>query len=191
MNRNPILHGPNPLRWRFGVWVPFAFSTALIGEAASIKLSSDVPVTGAVVSTNEPRGTVADMAIQSAAVPLIGTGVSALATSDIANTHAEMVVSNAGEADAQVTFQVFSYAGVRLRTVDMVLGANTTASRRLRSPAPSYVVVTVPDASSVYGDVVLTQPGRRKVAGLATIPLGSLDLASRAPATRPDYSVGR
>jgi hypothetical protein len=52
-------------------------------------------------------------------------------------------------------------------------------------------VVKVPDGSSVLGDVVLTQPGRREVAGLATIPLSSLDLASRAPATRPDYSVGR
>jgi len=52
-------------------------------------------------------------------------------------------------------------------------------------------VVKVPDGSSVFGNVVLTQPGRREVAGLATIPLGSLDLASRAPATRPDYSVGR
>lgn len=164
---------------------------ALVGEAASIKLSSDVPVTGAVISTSDPRGTVPDIAVQSAAVPLIGTGVSALATSDIANTHSELVVSNAGEADAQVTFEVFSYAGVRLRTADMVLGANTTASRRLTSPAPSYVVVKAPDGSSVFGNVVLTQPGRREVAGLATIPLGSLDLASRAPATRPDYSVGR
>ncbi|HEU4908759.1 MAG TPA: DUF5719 family protein, partial [Propionibacteriaceae bacterium] len=162
---------------------------ALVGEAASIKLTSDVPVTGAVISTSQARGTAADIAIQSAAVPLIGTGVSPLATSNIANTHGELVVSNAGEADAQVTFEVFSYAGVRLRTADMVLGANTTASRRLSSPAPSYVVVKVPDGSSVFGDVVLTQPGRREVSGLATIPIGSLDLASRAPATRPDYSV--
>jgi hypothetical protein len=164
---------------------------ALVGEAASIKLSSDVPVTGAVISTSEPRGTGADIAIQSAAVPLMGTGVSALATSDIANTPSELVVSNAGEADAQVTFELFSYAGVRLRTADMVLGANTTASRRLSSQEQSYVVVKVPDGSSIIGDVVLTQSGRREVAGLATIPLSSLDLASRAPATRPDYSVGR
>jgi hypothetical protein len=78
-----------------------------------------------------------------------------------------------------------------LRTADALLGPNTTATRRLNSPAPSYVVVKVPDGSSVVGGIVLTQPERREVAGLATIPLGSPDLASRAPATRPDYSAGQ
>ena len=159
------------------------------GEAASIKLTSNVPVTGAVISTSQRRGAATDLAVQSAAVPLIATGVSALATSNIASS--ELIVSNAGDADAQVTFEVVSYDGVTLRTADLLLGPNSTATRRLNSPAPSYVMVKVPDGSSVVGGLVLTQPNRREVAGLATIPLGSADLASRAPATRPDYSVGR
>ncbi|HEY6688917.1 MAG TPA: DUF5719 family protein [Propionibacteriaceae bacterium] len=158
------------------------------GAAGSIKLTSNVPVTGAVISTSQRRGAATDLAIQSAAVPLIGSGVSALATSNSAES--ELIVSNAGEADAQITFEVISYDGVTLRTGDMLLGANSTATRRLNSPAPSYVVVKVPDGSSVFGGVVLTQPDRREVSGLATIPLNSPDLASRAPATRPDYSVG-
>jgi hypothetical protein len=158
------------------------------GAAGSIKLTSNVPVTGAVISTSQRRGAATDLAIQSAAVPLIGSGVSALATSDSAES--ELIVSNAGEADAQITFEVISHDGVTLRTGDMLLGANSTATRRLNSPAPSYVVVKVPDGSSVFGGVVLTQPDRREVSGLATIPLSSPDLASRAPATRPDYSVG-
>jgi hypothetical protein len=120
---------------------------------------------------------------------LTASGVSALATSNIADS--ELIVSNAGEDDAQVSFQVFSYDGVMLRTADMLLGPNTTGTRRLNSPAPSYVVVKVPDRSSVVGGVLLTQPDRRDVAGLATIPLASPDLASRAPATRPDYSAGQ
>ncbi len=120
--------------------------------------------------------------------PLIGTGVSALATSNIADS--ELIISNSGDDDAQISFEVFSYDGVTLRTADMVLGPNSTATRRLNSPAPSYVVVKVPNGSSVYGGVVLTQP-ERDVAGLATIPLGSPDLASRAPATRPDYAAGQ
>jgi hypothetical protein len=120
---------------------------------------------------------------------LTGSGVSALATSNIADT--ELILSNAGENDAQVSFQVFSHEGVMLRTADVLLAQNTTATRRLNSPAPSYVVVKVPDGSAVVGDVVLTQPGRREIAGLATIPLGSPDLASRAPATRPDYAAGQ
>ena len=160
----------------------------LAGEAAGIKLTSDVPVTGAVIATSRRGGKGTDLAVQSAAAPLIGTGVSALATTNIADS--ELIISNGGDSDAQVTFEVFSYDGVRLRTDDVVLAANSTATRRLNSPAPSYVVVNVPDDSSVVAGVVLTQPDR-DVAGLATIPLSSPDLASRAPATRPDYSAGR
>lgn len=160
----------------------------LAGEAAGVKLTSDVPVTGAVISNSRRGGAQTDLAIQSAAVPLIGTGVSALATSNIADS--ELIMSNGGDDDAQISFEVFSYDGVTLRTADMVLGPNSTATRRLNSPDPSYVVVKVPNGSSVYGGVVLTQP-QRDVAGLATIPLGSPDLASRAPATRPDYAAGQ
>ncbi len=160
----------------------------LAGEAAGIKLTSDVPVTGAVIATSRRGGKGTDLAIQSAAAPVIGTGVSALATTNIADS--ELIISNGGDSDAQVTFEVFSYDGVRLRTDDVVLAANSTATRRLNSPAPSYVVVNVSDDSSVVAGVVLTQPDR-DVAGLATIPLSSPDLASRAPTTRPDYSAGR
>ncbi|HMI35652.1 MAG TPA: hypothetical protein VK499_16250, partial [Propionibacteriaceae bacterium] len=118
----------------------------------------------------------------------IRTGVTALATSNVADS--ELIVSNSGDGDVQLTFEVFSYDGVKLRTADIVLGPNSTATRRLNSPAPSYLVVKVPDGTSVIGGVILTQP-ERNVAGLATIPLVSPDLASRAPATRPDYSAGR
>ena len=158
----------------------------LTGQAGSIKLTSNVPVTGAVISTSRRGG--GDVAVQSAAAPLIRTGVSALATSNIADS--QLIVSNSGDGDAPITFEVFSYDGVTLRTVDILLGPNITATRRLNSPAPSYVVVKVPDGSSVVGGVVLTQP-ERDVAGLATVPLASPDVASRAPTTRPDYSVGQ
>lgn len=160
----------------------------LAGEAAGIKLTSDVPVTGAVVSTSRRSGAGSDLAVQSAAAPLIGSGVSALATTNLADS--ELIISNGGDADAQVSFEVFSYEGVTLRTADVVLAANSTATRRLNSPAPSYVVVKVPDDSSVVAGVVLTQPNR-DVAGLATIPLSSPDVASRAPVTRPEYGAGR
>jgi Family of unknown function (DUF5719) len=159
----------------------------LAGEAGSVKLTSNVPVTGSVISTSRRGGAGIDLAVQSAAVPLIGNAVSALATSNLADS--VLIVSNTGDRDAQITFDVLSYDGVTLRTANLVLGPNSTATRRLNSPAPSYVVVKVPAGSSVVGGVVLTQPDR-DVAGLATIPLGSPDLASRAPATRADSSVG-
>jgi uncharacterized protein DUF5719 len=157
-------------------------------QAGSIKLTSNTPVTGAVISTSRRGGASPDIAVQSAAAPLIGTGVSALATSNLADS--QLIVSNSGDGDAQITFEAFSYDGVTLRTAEILLGPNITATRRLNAPAPSYVVVKVPDGSSVVGGVVLTQP-ERDAAGLATVPLVSPDLASRAPTTRPDYSVGR
>jgi hypothetical protein len=160
----------------------------LARQAASVKLTSNLPVTGSVTSTSRRGGAGIDLAVQSAAVPLIRSGVSAVATSNVADS--ELIVSNSGDGDVQLSFEVLSYEGVRLRTDDVVLGPNSTATRRLNSPAPSYLVVKVPDDSSIVGGVVLTQPDR-DVAGLATIPLGSPDLASRAPVTRPDYSVGQ
>jgi hypothetical protein len=156
----------------------------------SIKLTSNTPVTGAVLSTSQRGGAKSDLAVQSAAVPLIGTGVSAVATSDMADA-SQLILSNAAETDVQITFEVLSYDGVMLRTGDIVLGPDSTATRQLNSPPRSYVVVKVPNGSSVFGGLALTQPDSREVAGLATIPLVSADLASRTPTTRPDYSVAR
>jgi hypothetical protein len=160
----------------------------LAGEAGSIRLTSDQPVTGAVISTSQRTGARADLAVQSAAVPLVRTGVSALATAD--SVDAELSLSNGGPTDTPVTFEVLSLDGVVLRSDDILLTPGTTATRRLNSPAPSYVVVRVPAGSAVVGGVVLTQPDGN-IAGLATIPLTSPDLASRAPSTRPDPAVGR
>jgi len=47
----------------------------------------------------------------------------------------------------------------------------------------------VPAGSGVYGGVVLTQP-EGGIAGLATIPLVSPDIAGRAPYPIPDPGVG-
>ena len=115
--------------------------------------------------------------------------MSALATTRAAGD-SELILSNSGTEDTQVSFEVLSYAGVILRTDDVLIGPDGTATRRLTSPAPSYVVVRVPDGSSVVGTVVLTQP-EGDIAGLATIPLVSPDVASRAPQTRPDPAVAR
>jgi hypothetical protein len=160
----------------------------LAGEAGTVKLVSDQPVTGAVISSSKRDGAQADIAVQSAVGPLVRTGVSALATMRTGDS--ELVLSNAGTKDASVSFEVLSFDGVVLRTDDVLLGPDSTATRRLTSTPPSYVVVRVPDASSVVGGVVLAQPDGN-VAGLATIPLTSPDVASRAPRTELDPSVGR
>jgi uncharacterized protein DUF5719 len=163
-------------------------TAGLAGEPGAIKLTSDQPVTGAVVSTGRRTGAQDDLAISAATAPLVREGVSAIATG--ASTDSELIVTNGTEVDTPVTFEVFSYAGVSLRTDEVLLAANTTATRRLSTPAPSYVVVRVPAGSGVYGGVQLTQP-EGNIAGLTTIPLTSPDLASRAPAVVPDAAVGR
>ncbi len=160
----------------------------LAGESGSIQLTSDRPVTASVVSASDRDSAGPDLAVQSAALPLVRTGVSALATTNSAE--AELTLSNGGDTDAPVTFEVLSYDGVTLRTDDVLIAAHSTATRRLNSPAPSYLVVQVPDGSEVVGGIVLTQPDG-DVAGLATIPLTSPDLASRAPTTTWDPSAGR
>jgi Family of unknown function (DUF5719) len=163
-------------------------TTGLAGEPGAIKLSSDQPVTGAVLSTARRESAQGDVASQSAAVPLVRDGVSAIGTAN--ETDSDLILTNGSDVDTPVTFEVFSYAGVSLRTDDVLLASKTTATRRLTSPAPSYVVVRVPQGSGIYGGVRLAQP-EGDVAGLATIPLTSPDVAGRAPVPVPDPDVGR
>lgn len=160
----------------------------LAAEAATIKLVSDQPVTGAVISSSRRSDGQADFAVQSAAPPLVRSGVSAVAA--VPAGVGELVLSNVGTTDAALSFEVLSLAGVVLKTDDVLLGPDSSATRRLTAPAPCYVVVRVPDGAAVTGGVVLTQPVG-PVAGLATIPLTSPDVASRAPRTKLDPSVGR
>lgn len=164
-------------------------TTGLAGESGSIRLRSDLAVSAAVVSTSQRDGAGTDLAVQSAQPALIRQGVSAVAT-DAASTASELVLSNGGDAEAAVTFEVLSYEGVSLRRDDILLAAGSSATRRLTSPGPSYVVVTVPDGSNVVGSVTLTQPDG-DIAGLATVPLTSPDVASRAPRVEQDPAVGR
>lgn len=160
----------------------------LAGEAASVLLTSDQPVTGAVVSSSRRTDASTDLAVQSAAPALQRLGVTALATTSTADS--ELVLSNSADTDVQVSFEVLSLDGVTLRTDDVLLAAQSTATRRLTSTPPSYLVVRVPDGSSVVGGVVLTQDDG-VAAGLATVPLTSPDLSGRAPTAEPDPNAGR
>jgi hypothetical protein len=160
----------------------------LAKESGAIKLVSDLPVTGAVVSTSARTGATSDVAVQSASPPLVHDGVAALATTT--SGESDLILSNGGDEDAQASFQVLSYDGVVLRTDDVFIAANSTATRRITSSPPSYLVLRVPDRSSVVGAVVIQQPDG-DVAGLTTLALTSPDVASRAPKTVLDPGVGR
>ncbi|WP_375423891.1 DUF5719 family protein [uncultured Friedmanniella sp.] len=164
-------------------------TAGLAGDSGSIRLRSDQPVSGSVVSTSSRSDAVPDFAVQSTQPALVRQGVSALATTT-GPTDSELVLSNGGDTDAALTFEVLSYTGVSLRKDDLLLGAGSTATRRLTSPGPSYVVVTVPGDSAVVGSVTLSQPDG-DVAGLTTVPLTSPDVASRAPRVRQDPAVAR
>ena len=165
-----------------------ALADGLAGAAAGIELASDQPVTGAVTSTSARGGAGVDIAVQSARPTLVRTGVSAIASIDRAD--AELVLSNGGAADIAVSFDVVSFAGVVLRSDEVVIAADGSATRRLNAPAPCYVVVRVPDGSSVVGGVVLSQLDG-PVAGLSTIPLTSPDAAARSRRVEQDPAAGR
>jgi hypothetical protein len=163
-------------------------SRGLGGDSAGLELTSDQPVTASVTSSSEVAGQVSDLSVQPATTPWVGDGVSALATT--VGAEAELVLSNPGNTDTPVTFEVFNYTGVSLRREDVLVTGDSTATRRLTNDAPSYVVVTVPERSAIIGGIVLTQT-QGDVAGLAGLPLASTDASGRAPETRSDPSVGR
>lgn len=188
------LQGPYSPAGAASVEVP-AESTAsvdlapgLAREAGAVKLVSDLPVTGAVVSSSRRTGAVSDLAVQSAAPALVHDGVAAVATTSAGES--DLILSNGGEIDAQASFEVLNYDGVVLRTEQVLIAANSTATRRITSTPPSYLVLKVPDGSSVVGALVIVQP-EGDVAGLTTLPLTSPDLAGRAPDTVLDPDVGR
>ena len=87
-------------------------------------------------------------------------------------------------------FSVRSLDGVEIRGGDILLAAQGSATRRLSAPGSSYVVVTVPDGSSVTGGVDLTEPDG-DVAGLASVPLVSPDTSGAPPVVEQDPGAGR
>lgn len=165
-----------------------SLADGLAGTGSGVALTSDQPVTAAVVSTSARSGAQADVAVQPATPPLVRTGVSAVATTR--DTDAELVLSNAATADVSVHFSVRSLDGVELRSGDILLAAGGSATRRLTSPTASYVVVQVPEGSSVTGGVDLSEPDG-DVAGLASLPLVSPDTSGPPPVVSQDPGSGR
>ncbi|SDU81870.1 hypothetical protein SAMN04488544_0460 [Microlunatus sagamiharensis] len=160
----------------------------LAGTGSGVALTSEQPVTAAVVSTSSRSDAQPDVAVQPASPALVRTGVAAVATARDADS--ELVLSNAATSDVSVRFSVRSLDGVELRGGDILLAAQGSATRRLSAPGSSYVVVTVPDGSSVTGGVDLTEPDG-DVAGLASVPLVSPDTSGPPPVVEQDPGAGR
>jgi hypothetical protein len=166
--------------------VPVA--AGLAGAAAGIELTSDQPVTGSVLSEAIGTDALPDLAIQSATAPIVRTGVVPLVHLD--KTEAELVLSNGGESDVALSFDVYGYDGVKIDDDDVLLVPHATATRRLDSGEAAYLVLSVPAGASVVGGVTfLASSGG--IAGVATVPVTSPDVASRAPQVEFDPSVGR
>ena len=165
-----------------------SLADGLAGTGSGVSVTSDQPVTAAVVSTSARSDAQPDIAVQPATPALVRTGVSAVATTRDAD--AELVLSNAATDDVSVHFSVRSLNGVELRAGDILLAAGGSATRRLSSPTASYVVVQVPDGSSVTGGVDLVEP-EGDVAGLASIPLVSPDTSGPPPVVEHDPAAGR
>jgi Family of unknown function (DUF5719) len=160
----------------------------LAGAAAGIQLASDQPVTGSVVSEAIGTDALPDLAVQSATAPIVRTGVVPLVHLD--ETEAEVVLSNGGDQDVALSFDVYGYDGVEIDDDDVLLVPHATATRRLDVGEAAYLVVSVPASASVVGGVTfLASSGG--IAGVATVPVISPDVASRAPQVELDPSVGR
>lgn len=163
-------------------------TAGLAGAAGAVRVTSTVPVTGSVVSRSTRTGAATDVSVQAAVAPISGTGLSPVATTDLGDS--ELVLSNDGDAEALAKIAVISYDGVTLREDEVLMGPGATSTRLLNSPAPSYLVVTTPDGSTVHGGIVWSQPDG-DVAGLATVGISSPDVAARAPHVELDPSAGR
>ena len=163
-------------------------AAGLAGQAGAVRLSSDQPVTGAVLASSSRPGAAPDLAVQSATPPLVRTGVVALAAAT--GIDSELVLSNPTDEPAPVSLELLSFDGGTLRTDDVLIGPGATSTRRLDVAGPAYLVLTVPAGSTVHGAVGYTQP-EGPVAGLAGVSLTSPDVASRAPNAVPDPTVGR
>ncbi len=160
----------------------------LAGAAAGIQLISDQPVTGSVISEAIGTDALPDLAIQSATAPIVRTGVVPLVHLD--KTEAQLVLSNGGENDVALSFDVYGYDGVKIDDDDVLLVPHATATRRLDVGEAAYLVVSVPASASVVGGVTfLASSGG--IAGVASVPVTSPDVASRAPQVVFDPSVGR
>jgi hypothetical protein len=160
----------------------------LAGTGSGVALTSDQPVTAAVVSTSSRSDAQPDIAVQPASPALVRSGAVAVATAR--DTDAELVLSNVATTDVSVSFSLRSLDGVEVRGGDILLAAGGSATRRLNAPGDGYVVVTVPDDSSVTGGVDLSQ-GDGRVAGLASVPLVSPDTSGPPPVVEQDPGAGR
>ena len=92
--------------------------------------------------------------------------------------------------EAQVSYEVVSYAGVTLSSDDLVVIGGGTVSRRITEPVGAYLVVRTPPDATIYGSVSYVWP-TPQVAGLASVPITSADLASRAPRVSFDPHLGQ
>jgi len=160
----------------------------LAGAAAGIELTSDQPVTGSVISEAIGKDALPDLAVQSAAASIVRTGVVPLVHLD--KTDAQLVLSNGGDGDVPLSFDVYGYDGVKIDDDNVLLVPHATATRRLDADEAAYLVVTAPANASVVGGVTfLASSGG--IAGVASVPVISPDVASRAPQVEFDPSVGR
>ncbi len=160
----------------------------LAGAAAGIQLTSDQPITGSVISEAIGKDALPDIAIQSASAPIVRTGVVPLVYLD--KTDAQLVLSNGGDGDVPLTFEVYGYDGVKIHDDDVLLVPHATATRRLTMGEAAYLVVSAPAGATVMGGVTfLANSGG--IAGVATLPVTSPDVASRAPQVTFDPSVAR
>ncbi|MFW6598647.1 DUF5719 family protein [Propionibacteriaceae bacterium Y2011] len=159
-----------------GRTVRLALADALGGEATGLRVTSTVPVTGAVLATSEAGGMAVDRTTAVATTPINQQSVVALPA--VSDTTGELVVSNAGDAEATVTVVVRGADGAELVSEDVVLPAGGTRAVPM-DPAGAWAQLTT-SGTRVHAAVPLASTADQ-VAGLAWLGLGGTPVAAQVP----------
>ncbi|HLT62091.1 MAG TPA: DUF5719 family protein [Microlunatus sp.] len=165
----------------------------LVEQAAAIQLSSDQPVSGAVLADAPSRDAsgdkvVPDFAVQVTAPQLRRLGV--LPFIGETGLEGQLLLSHVGSEPVEVTVQVVSLAGVEVRSEKIKVAASSTVSRSVTSPLPSYLVIRAPENSGVYAGLVQRRTESADVAGITTFAVSSPDVGDRVrPASSDPWTA--
>ena len=127
----------------------------LNGQTGAVRVTSDQPVTGAVVSTSTDDPNRQDLAVQPAVEPISGMGFAAAGV--VPGLSSAVVATNTGDAEAVLPLRVVTTAGGQLAENALVVPAGQTRVWKLpESEDPGSVIAEVAPGSQVYASVLVS-----------------------------------
>ncbi|GAB3624082.1 hypothetical protein GCM10027418_21660 [Mariniluteicoccus endophyticus] len=165
-----------------------SLTRGLAEQPAAVRVSTDQPVTAAVVSHSGTDAATSDVAFQPSAEALGTTGVGALAVAP--GITGAALVTNVGLQDTIVSLRLLAADGRELKAAELpVRGGTTQLWEIAKVDEPAGLVVRSPRGATVHAGIVLTGDGRP---GLATTPVSAPEPATSGaePEHRPGLGSG-